>query len=253
MPLSVCAIFLGVGEPQLHTVTPQSFGVWHDACLDGLWNPVLVWIDVRTHLRMEASPFVQLAARQGHLDVVRYLCELPVDRGVDPSAVGNDAVQSAAVNGHLNVVRYLCELPVDRGVDPPADDNSAVRLAAGAGHLDVVRYLCELPVDRGVDPSAVGNDAIGSATIGDHLDVVRFLCDLPVDRGVDPSAFAGMVAEQSHRSATARYLCNTYCSGLRLWSRSPVEGIRQQALASLARSPLLVVRAMIRQRRAFLL
>ena len=70
MRLSVCAIFLGIGEPQLHTVAPQSFGVWHDACLDGLWNPV--WIDVRTHLRMEA-PFVQLAASQGHLDVERYL------------------------------------------------------------------------------------------------------------------------------------------------------------------------------------
>ena len=32
MRLSVCAIFLGIGEPQLHTVAPQSFGVWHDAC-----------------------------------------------------------------------------------------------------------------------------------------------------------------------------------------------------------------------------
>ena len=142
---------------------------------------------------------------------------------MDPSANGNNAVRWAAANGHLDVVRYLCELPVDRGVDPSTDDNCAVRLAAANGHLDVVRYLCELPVDRGVDPSRV----------------------------------AGMLAEDSEsirvRSCTARYLRSTYCSGLRLWSRSPVEGIRQEALASLARSPLLVIRAMVRQRRAVLL
>ena len=183
------------------------------------------------------------------------MCELPVDRGVDPSAHGNLAVQFAAENGHLGVVRYLCELPVDRGVDPSANGNLAVLSAAKWGHLDVVRYLCELPVDRGVEPSADDNRTVASAATSGHLDVVRYLCELPVDRGVDPSAVAGMLAEDSirARSCSARYLRSTYCSGLRLWSRSPVEGIRQEALTLLARSPLLVIRAIFRQRRAVLL
>ena len=184
---------------------------------------------------------VRWAAANGHLDVVRYLCELPVDRGVDPSADDNDAVRLAAGDGHLDVVRYLCELPVDRGVDPSANDNDAIASAATSNHLDV---------DRGADSSSDDDSSVDSAATSDHLDVVRYLCDLPVNRGVDPSTVAGMLAEQPRLSDTARYLCNTYCRGLRLWSRSPIEGIRQQALTSLARSPLLVVRAMVCQRRA---
>ena len=100
------------------------------------------------------------------------------------------------------MVRYLCELPVGRGVDPSVNDNAAVRSAARGGRLDVVRYLCELPVDRGVDPSAVLND------------------ELPLD--------------------VARYLCKAYCSAQQ-WDSQ-----QQQAL----RSPLLAVRALVRQRRA---
>ena len=185
-------------------------------------------------------------------DVAQFLCGQPVDPGVDPSVHGRCDVRSAAAQGRLDVVRYLCELPVDRGVARLADATDAVRRAAENGHLGVVRYLCELPVDRGVDPSVDDNSAVASAATSGHLDVVRYLCELPVDRGVDPSAVAGMLAEDSIRvrSCTARYLRSTYCRGLRLWSRSPVEGIRQEALASLARSPLLVIRAMVRQRRA---
>jgi len=116
------------------------------------------------------------------------------------------------------VVRYLCELPVDCGVDPSSDDNYAVRWASKEGHLDVVRYLCELPADRGVDRSAV-----------------RW--------------------EEAH-SNVARYLFNTYGCAQRLLSGessapySAIADIRQQALRSCGRSPLLVVAALLRQQRA---
>ena len=177
------------------------------------------------------------------LDAIELLCDCTGNRGA-VSAHGDTAAKR-------DVAQFLSGLPMDRGVDPSAYGSYAVKLAAGQGRLDVVRYLCELPVDRGVDPSA---DAVRLAATGGHLDVVRYLCELPVDRGVDPSRVAGMLAEDSEsirvRSCTARYLRSTYCSGLRLWSRSPVEGIRQEALASLARSPLLAIRAMVRQQRA---
>ena len=98
------------------------------------------------------------ARNETHERVVRYLCELPADRGVDLSAYDNYAIRSAAVNGHVNV--YLCELPADRGVRPGAHDNSAIRWAVQYGHVNVVRYLCELPGDRGVDPAAHISDAM---------------------------------------------------------------------------------------------
>ena len=116
--------------------------------------------------------------------MVRYLCELPADRGVNPAAENNHAIREAAGGGHLNVVRYLCELPADRGVNPAASYNDAIRQAAGSGHLDVVRYLCELPPDRGVDPAVDDNNVIRHAAGRGHLDVVRYLCELPANRGV---------------------------------------------------------------------
>ena len=49
----------------------------------------------------------QLAVDNGHVDVVRYLCELPGDRGVNPGADGSYAIRQAAMNNHVGVVRYL--------------------------------------------------------------------------------------------------------------------------------------------------
>ena len=112
------------------------------------------------------------------MDVVRYLCELPAERGVNPAACANFAIRFAARYGHVDVVRYLCELPADRGVDLSAYDNYAIRWAAQHGHVDVVRYLCELPTDRGVNPAADDNYAIRFAARGGHVNVVRYLGDV---------------------------------------------------------------------------
>ena len=151
---------------------------------------------------------------------------LSVDRSGDSSLDDIYAVGRAAAEGNLDVVRYLCELPVDRGVDPSANGNYAVRLAAKQGHLDVVRYLCELPANRGVDPSANGNYAVRFADEHGHSDVVRYLCELPTARGVNPSAWV---------------------------PNSALAHMQQQALTSCARSPLLVVRALLRRRRAIVI
>ena len=158
---------------------------------------------------------MELAAQNGHSTVVRYLCELPLDRGVDPSLANNKAIESAASIGHVDVVRYLCELPPDRGVDPSAHNSRSVQWAAYNGHMDVVRYLCELPQNRGVDPSARNNDAIRVAASNGHLGTVRYLCELPRHRGVDPVRAVrfpyGMLASHADRTRTfvdlVRYLC----------------------------------------------
>ena len=126
---------------------------------------------------------------------------------MDPSACSNHP--SAAERGHLDVVRYLCELPPDRGVDPSADGNYAVRYAAEKGHLNIVWYLCDLPFSRGV---------------------ARVLSEQPT-----PCRFG------SDGNAA------------RAWSllpRSAFGDLRQQALASSARLPLLMLRALVRQHRA---
>ena len=50
--------------------------------------------------------------------VVSYLDGLGVDAHGNYGVHDNIAVRMAASKGLLDVVRYLCELPVDRGVDP---------------------------------------------------------------------------------------------------------------------------------------
>ena len=115
--------------------------------------------------------------------------------------------------------------------------------AAERGHLDVVRYLCELPPDRGVDPSADGNYAVRYAAEKGHLNIVRYLCDLPFSRGV-----ARVLSEQP---TPCRF--GSDGNAARAWSllpRSAFGDLRQQALASSARLPLLMLRALVRQHRA---
>ena len=135
----------------------------------------------------ECNYALRCAALNGHVAVVRFLCELPLERGVEPGArnriMSMHPLGVAATVGHVDVVQYLCELPAERGVDPRADDNVALRHAARGGHTAVVRCLCELPLERGVDPSAGGNEAILAATANAHTGVVSYLCQLPSGRG----------------------------------------------------------------------
>ena len=154
---------------------------------------------------------------------MRYLCELPPDRGVDPSAQGNHAIRAAASHGQLDSVRYLCELPRDRGVDPSAGDNHAIRAAASHGQLDIVRYLCELPPDRGVDPQAC-HITIFPCLLKSQSQVVRYLSCLP---GMPPRTAATSmytVPEMTTGTAQQRWeLDNCYNSmTVRRMARQPV-------------------------------
>ena len=155
----------------------------------------------------QLNRWLMIGARFGHVVVVQYLCELPLDRGVDPAALDNYSVRTASSRGYLNVVQFLCELPLDRGVDPGANENDAVGCAASCGHLDVVRYLCELPLDRGVNPGAVNSFALQWAAFCGHLDMVEYLCGLPLDRGIDPAADDNEVLRiAKHHKEIVRFL-----------------------------------------------
>jgi len=137
---------------------------------------------------------LQRASLRGHTEIVRMLLELPLDRGVDPSANDNDAFIWACRNGHTKIARLLLDLPLERGVNPAANDNYPLETACTNGHTEIVRLLLDLPLNRGVNPSACNNDAIRTASINGHTnlygytEIVRLLLELPPERGVDPTA-----------------------------------------------------------------
>jgi len=78
-------------------------------------------------------PTCHAAARNGHLDVLKWL------RSRDPPCPWNEwTCLRAAENGHLDVLKWL------RSQDPPCPwDHMASHAAAGKGHLDVLKWLVD--------------------------------------------------------------------------------------------------------------
>ena len=112
---------------------------------------------------------LQVAARNGHLEVVRLLLEAGVDKDAGNGAT---ALISAAGNGHLEVVQLLLEAGADKDA-AMTDGATCLHYAAGYGHSHVVRLLLEAKVDK--DATADGGTALQFACEEGHLGVVRLL------------------------------------------------------------------------------
>ena len=74
--------------------------------------------------------------------------------GIDLAAQNNEAIRCSAKQGHLDIVKYLME-EVDSkyGINPAAQNNYAIRRSAEQEHLDVVKYLMGLDSKYGIDRS----------------------------------------------------------------------------------------------------
>eukprot|EP01068_Selenidium_serpulae_P016333 Selendium_serpulae@DN6287_c2_g1_i1.p1 len=123
------------------------------------------------------------AARNGHLQVVKFLVE---DQRAEVEAFSiydTTPLHCAAREGHLQVVQFL----VDHGADAEAKNKlhcTPLHAAAGGGHLQVVKFLVE---DHGADVQVKDlwdvpplHVAVGQ----ERLQVVKFL----VDHGADVDA-----------------------------------------------------------------
>jgi len=121
---------------------------------------------------------IQYVARNGYLDVMKYLMSLDKKYGIDPSASDNYAIRYASWNGHLDIVKYLMSLDKSYKINPSAENNQVIRLTASSGHLDIVKYLMSLDKSYKIDPSAGNNYAIRWAAEKGHLDIVKYLLSL---------------------------------------------------------------------------
>ncbi len=144
------------------------------ACESGDMEQVVFLAKFRA-AREKVLTATQLAAANGHLEVVKFLTEL--EGGLPSHNI--QAVQWAVAKGHAAVVRHFIEV---RGVDVTAKVNTLLLLAITYGHLEVVRYLTGV---RGVDVTTHSYSLLRSAVANGHLEIVKFLVGL---KGVDPSA-----------------------------------------------------------------
>ena len=119
-------------------------------------------------------PPIYLAACYGQLEVVKYLYDKYY--ADDPSKDDKilEALTSAAECGHLEVVKYLAS---QRNLDINQGDSTPLTAAARQGHLDVVKYLVEELHANVEAKDRSGSTALIDAAWQGHLDVLRYLCE----------------------------------------------------------------------------
>lgn len=138
-----------------------------------------------------AENAVEVAARAGHLDAVKALCELAGTN--KPPVRDGTIIDKAAIGGHTNVIEWalqegfqwgpcacwnaithghvhVLQLMSDKGFHDWADTNQASRLAATSGHIGVLRWLHE-------NNYPLNADIAEAAACGGHLLGLKWALD----------------------------------------------------------------------------
>ena len=114
--------------------------------------------DLTGFLDISGATVLHAAARSGHLETMSYL----LDQHTDPNVVtenGSTLLHLAAYDGRLEMVKFLCDKFPSMLLLTDNTDHSAGHYAAGSGNVEVFRYL----VSKGIDP--VGRTANGSTCL----------------------------------------------------------------------------------------
>lgn len=124
-----------------------------------------------------------------NVKVVKILCELPLERGVVPSANDNELLRKACACDEYDIVEYLLSLDLSRGIDPSVNNNECLIRACEEAEPYTIKLLLDLPLERGVDPGARNSEALSSAALNVNyaLSILQMLLSLPLERGVDAS------------------------------------------------------------------
>ena len=121
-----------------------------------------------------------VAAREGHLEIVRLLLEAGADKDAATTTDGATALLLAAFQGHLEVVRLLLEAGADKD-SATTDGATALLVADREGHLEIVRLLLEAGADKDA-ATTDGATALLLAAFQGHLEVVRLLLEAGADK-----------------------------------------------------------------------
>ena len=145
---------------------------------------------------------LQVAARNGHNEVIRIL----VKAGVKPNSAGGathgPAIVCATANGHLETVKLLFELGLRKG--PRVCNNNALLTAVWAGNEDLIRLLIDIGADINscavVRPHEECTPLQAAALKGDEK-TLRLLLDLGADlnarnRGEHGTALLAAIASE---------------------------------------------------------
>src|SRR6266850_539815 len=158
----------------------------HYAAFCGLHKIVKVLVteqlhDVNSRRFQGGSTPLNLASRQGHIEVAHFL----VEHGADATArdkYGQTPLHEASEGGHIELAQFL----VQHGADVTARDkygSTPLHEASEGGHIKLAQFL----VQHGADVTArdkYGSTPLHEASEGGHIKLAQFL----VQHGADVTA-----------------------------------------------------------------
>jgi hypothetical protein len=123
------------------------------------------------------------AITYGKIDVVRFFGERGADKNHCDEFTGmaQSPLAEAASQGHMLVVRYLCENGANFR-DPPPLGPTPLYVASFKGHYAIVEYLLTIGVNANIGNTRGRTGALHGAALGGHEDVIELLlshgCDV---------------------------------------------------------------------------
>ncbi|KAI5839411.1 kinase-like domain-containing protein [Morchella snyderi] len=177
---------LGKGAKSMENPSESGYPPIYIAAKNGHLPVIKLLLTNGAHLGVDGKHEVSAlhgAAEAGNLQIVQYL----LDNGADISAVEKEGRMAHHIAARFGATEAL-QLLVERGADISARETSgyqctALMYAARYGHLNAVRYL----LDRGADISAVEKDGRMAHHIAAQFGATEVL-QLLVERGAGISA-----------------------------------------------------------------
>nr|XP_016439634.1 PREDICTED: ankyrin repeat-containing protein At5g02620-like isoform X2 [Nicotiana tabacum] len=117
----------------------------------------------------------QVAAKQGHLEVLKELLHLFPNLIMATDSSNSTALHTAAAQGHTDVVNMLLE--IDSNLTKIARNNgkTVLHTAARMGRLEIVKSLLSKDPEIGLRTDSKGQSALHMAVKGQNVDIVHEL------------------------------------------------------------------------------
>lgn len=153
-------------------------GLWEKSLIsaadNGRLNYIKYFVTFGADVKANNYEALKVAAKKGHLDIVRYLIKKSNPNNV--STIIPEALRLAAIHGHFDVLKCLAEIDVKdaknvKSMRINANNSEALRVSAYYGHFEIVKYL----VENGANVDANDNEALINAAQAGHFNIVQYL------------------------------------------------------------------------------
>ncbi|KAM3270444.1 ankyrin repeat-containing protein [Capsicum chacoense] len=140
----------------------------------------LVVVEMMKHLDLQVASLVanngydafQIAAKQGHLDILKELLHSFPNLVMATDSSNSTALHTAAAQGHIDVVNLLLEIDSNLAKIARNNGKTVLHTAARMGHLEIVKSLLSKDPEIGFRTDSKGQSALHMAVKGQNIGIV---------------------------------------------------------------------------------